>query len=59
MLHGHLVDRAWRRRALAGVVVHEIPGHHGTIMRPPHLQELARRILETLDGAGTRRESSG
>ncbi len=49
LLHGHLTDLAWRRVASLGVEVHHIPGHHGTILRPPFVIDLASKLAAAMN----------
>jgi len=38
----------WKRLALGGVEVREVPGTHFTVLREPHVAELAARLTEDL-----------
>ncbi len=38
----------WGTRALGGVAVQVVPGVHGTILREPHVQVLARKFEESM-----------
>lgn len=41
-------DMGWAPLASRGLRIHDIPGHHGAHIRPPHVQELARRLQACL-----------
>jgi hypothetical protein len=46
----------WRRRQWAalsgeGIVVHDVPGTHYTLMTEPHVRGLAERVQQCVDGA--------
>ncbi|MSP59688.1 MAG: acyltransferase domain-containing protein [Myxococcales bacterium] len=45
----------WRLLAAGGVEVHEVPGKHLTVLRPPHVQVLAARLTAAMDDAVRRR----
>lgn len=49
LLKGHLVDLAWMRVARHGVEVHDVPGHHGTMMRQPYVQNMAKCLAEAIE----------
>lgn len=53
LTHGHRTDLSWKRFALLGVEVHVIPGDHGTMLRPPHVDELSRQLNTALASAST------
>jgi amino acid adenylation domain-containing protein len=40
---------AWAVMALGGVDVHEVPGNHVTLIEPPHVSVLARKLQDCLD----------
>jgi aspartate racemase len=48
LFHQFARDLGWGRVALGGAVVREVPGHHGTVLREPHVRQLAERLLEAL-----------
>jgi aspartate racemase len=50
-------ELGWRMRALGGVEVHLVPGDHETIMREPHVRELAAQLEECLSRAEAREGS--
>jgi len=39
----------WKKFALDGVVIHEIPGDHRTMFLPPHVEHLAAMLQAALD----------
>jgi len=41
----------WGKVALGGVDVVKIPGNHVTLIEEPHVQELAAKLRETMEGA--------
>jgi thioesterase domain-containing protein len=38
----------WRTLIPSGMEIHEIPGDHAEVMRPPHVEELAKRLRELM-----------
>jgi hypothetical protein len=46
-------DRAlgWGNRSVAHVDVQVIPGEHGTLLRPPHVRELAITLRRLIPGS--------
>src|SRR5262249_7968926 len=42
----------WRELAVGGVEIHVNPGNHFSMMRSPHVEELARRLRQVLDRVG-------
>jgi amino acid adenylation domain-containing protein len=42
-------DLGWERLALQGAEVRTVPGHHYSLLREPHVRELAREVAEILD----------
>ncbi|HSF43384.1 MAG TPA: amino acid adenylation domain-containing protein, partial [Thermoanaerobaculia bacterium] len=42
-------DLGWSRLALHGAEVRTVPGHHYSLLREPHVRELAREMAEILD----------
>ena len=38
----------WGDVAANGVEVHQLPGHHMNVLRPPHVQVLAQKLLACL-----------
>ncbi|BDA74266.1 amino acid adenylation domain-containing protein [Calothrix sp. PCC 7716] len=41
--HTHYLER-WEELAAGGLEIHDIPGHHDTIMSEPHVQVLAEKL---------------
>src|SRR6202007_276209 len=41
----------WSEFTLGGLEIHEIPGHHGSIVQEPRVGVLAERLRECLDRA--------
>ncbi|MCP3142127.1 non-ribosomal peptide synthase/polyketide synthase [Pyxidicoccus sp. QH1ED-7-1] len=42
-------DRGWSALASSGLRLHQVPGNHYTLLRPPHVETLARTLRECLD----------
>jgi len=51
--HGICEDRTngWSVYALSGIEVHDVPGHHGSIMREPRARILAETLTACLENA--------
>ena len=51
--HRIIEDRTngWAKYALGGVEVHDVPGHHGSIVREPRVQKLVEVLTACLDRA--------
>jgi amino acid adenylation domain-containing protein len=47
-------DLGWSSVAMGGVDVREVPGDHFAIFHDPHIQILAERVRQRLEGAGVR-----
>ena len=45
-------EQGWIDLATSGIEVHVVPGDHGTMYQPPHVDTLARRLARCLDGIG-------
>ena len=41
----------WGRRAIGGVEFYKVPGNHATVVREPHVQVLAEKLMACLDQA--------
>ncbi len=41
----------WKKYAIKGVDIHDVPGHHTEMFDPPHAEELARVLQACLDKA--------
>lgn len=38
----------WEKLALGGLEIHDVPGHHGAIVREPRVRLLAKKLNECL-----------
>jgi thioesterase domain-containing protein len=47
-------NNGWSGLALGGIEVHDIPGHHGSIMREPRVRILAKTLGACLEKAHER-----
>jgi thioesterase domain-containing protein len=45
-------ELGWIDLATSGIEVHVVPGDHGTMYQPPHVDVLARRLARCVDGTG-------
>jgi amino acid adenylation domain-containing protein len=52
LFHSFEADLGWSRVAQGGVEVHNLPGHHWSIMQPPIVETLARRLGTCLERVG-------
>ncbi len=56
--YGYDGDLGWTRVARGGVEVHEIPGHHGSIVHEPRVPILAERLTRCLDELAANKSSA-
>jgi amino acid adenylation domain-containing protein/non-ribosomal peptide synthase protein (TIGR01720 family) len=49
-------EHGWRRLAVDGVEVHDLPGDHYSLLRAPHVQHLAEQLKEYLERIRTEEE---
>ncbi|HEY9629174.1 MAG TPA: AMP-binding protein [Coleofasciculaceae cyanobacterium] len=47
--HGQASITGWLNLAVQGAEVHQIPGHHFSLLRSPHVEVLARKLSACLD----------
>ena len=52
-------DLGWSGRALRGLVIHEVPGLHSSIVREPHVRVLAKILQASLDARRGSNEGGG
>ncbi|WP_426757442.1 amino acid adenylation domain-containing protein [Myxococcus sp. Y35] len=53
------VSHGWSRWASAGLKVEDVPGDHYSVLLPPQVDTLARRLVEHIDSATEPREGAG
>jgi thioesterase domain-containing protein len=52
-------QEGWAGLAAGGLTVHPVPGDHHSILRPPHVDELAQRLRAAIEHSDPRNPQTG